>query len=261
MELLAAKVIATSVLIAAATLTARRWGETVGGMFAGLPLTSGPVSLALAVERGPDFAAAAAHATILGLVAVAAYALAYLRICRATDWRVASLAGVAVFVSAAFILSLVPVVGLPLAIIGAVASLIAALALAGDSDSSESPVPAPRWDLPARMIVASAIVLLITGLAERIGAEWTGLLSPFPVFSCVMGAFCHHHGGAPAARRLLRGVLLGTLGFAAFFLVVALLITRENLHITYLLACAAALGLNGLLLPLFTSAGSFRMRR
>jgi len=54
MELLAAKVLATSVLIAAATLTARHWGETVGGMFAGLPLTSGPVSLALAVERGPD---------------------------------------------------------------------------------------------------------------------------------------------------------------------------------------------------------------
>src|SRR5712692_1697596 len=57
-EIFILKLVVTPVLIAAATLVARRWGPGVGGWLAGFPLTSAPVSVFLALEQGPDFAAA-----------------------------------------------------------------------------------------------------------------------------------------------------------------------------------------------------------
>ena len=51
----------------------RRWGPAVGGWLAGLPLTSGPVSLILALEQGPEFTARAALGTLFGLISLAAF--------------------------------------------------------------------------------------------------------------------------------------------------------------------------------------------
>jgi hypothetical protein len=60
------------------TLAARRWGETIAGWVVGLPLTSGPTSVFFALEQGPAFAAEAAVATLLGLVATAAFFIGYI---------------------------------------------------------------------------------------------------------------------------------------------------------------------------------------
>ncbi|HET7343490.1 MAG TPA: hypothetical protein VFL90_18640, partial [Methylomirabilota bacterium] len=53
------KLAATPLLIAGASLAGRRWGPAVGGWLVGLPLTSGPVAVFLALEHGAAFAAAA----------------------------------------------------------------------------------------------------------------------------------------------------------------------------------------------------------
>ena len=50
MDLLALKLTFAPILLAAATLAVRRWGEIVGGLLVGLPLTSGPISVFLALE-------------------------------------------------------------------------------------------------------------------------------------------------------------------------------------------------------------------
>src|SRR5215467_7067551 len=65
------KLIVTPLLIAIATFVTRRWGPGVGGWLAGFPLTSAPVSVFLAFEQGPAFAAGAAVGTLLGLAAMA----------------------------------------------------------------------------------------------------------------------------------------------------------------------------------------------
>ena len=54
-------------------------GPSIGGWFTGLSLTSGPVSVFLAIERGPDFARGPAEATVLGLAGVAAFCFTYHR--------------------------------------------------------------------------------------------------------------------------------------------------------------------------------------
>jgi hypothetical protein len=88
------------------------------------------------------------------------------------------------------------------------------------------------------------MVLAITTAAASLGPTWSGLLSPFPVFSSVLAAFAHHMSGAAAAARLQRGVVAGIFSFAAFFLVVALLVESRPLSATYLSAAAVALAVN-----------------
>ena len=63
------KLVITPMLLLAATLAVRRWGEAIGGLLVGMPLTSGPISVFLALEHGSAFAA---QATAGSLVATAA---------------------------------------------------------------------------------------------------------------------------------------------------------------------------------------------
>ena len=73
-------------LILLATLAGRRWGPAVGGWLAGLPLTSGPVSLILALEQGPEFAGRAALGTLFGLISLSAFSLVYGVAARRMGW-------------------------------------------------------------------------------------------------------------------------------------------------------------------------------
>ncbi len=104
----------------------------------------------------------------------------------------------------------------------------------------------PRWDIPLWMLTATAVVLVLTGAAPALGPEWTGPLSPLPVFVAVLAAFCHHSEGSTAVMRLLRGALLGSYGFVAFFLVVGLLLPLVGIATTYLVAALAAVVVNAL---------------
>jgi hypothetical protein len=98
------------------------------------------------------------------------------------------------------------------------------------------------------MVLATALLVLITAAAGTLGPKWSGLLSPFPIFTFVMAVFSHARGGAPAARRLLQGVSVGLFSYVAFFLVVRSLVEKSNLWLVYTLAALAALMVNGLFL-------------
>ena len=71
------KILLTPLLILLCLLAARRWGAFVGGVIAGLPLISGPVSFFLTLEQGAAFSAAASFNTLLGVLACTATALIY----------------------------------------------------------------------------------------------------------------------------------------------------------------------------------------
>jgi hypothetical protein len=111
-------------------------------------------------------------------------------------------------------------------------------------------VRVPGWDIPARMLIATLFVVLLTSFANRLGAQLSGLISPFPVFGLVLAVFAHRQLGAPAAMHFLRGVALGALGFSSFFLVVVVSLPALGIGWTYLLATLAAIAVNGVSLRL-----------
>ena len=247
LEILVLKLAVTPLLIAAATLAARRWGPGVGGWLSGFPLTSAPVSVFLATEQGPAFAATAAVGTLLGLTALAVYCLVHGR----TAARAGGVGSAAVGL-AAFGLCLAALSAVPASLTGAFALVCGSLAVVAvllpAPKSVELRVRPPAWDVPLRMAVATAMVLLLTAAAQRLGPMVSGLLSPVPVFLVVMAVFAHRADGPVACVRVLRGGVFGSFAFAVFFLVVGAVLGRMGIGATYTLASVAALAVNGAVL-------------
>jgi hypothetical protein len=250
--ILVLKLVLTPLLIAAATLAGRRWGPGVSGWLVGLPLTSGPVSLILSLQNGTPFAAAAAVGVMGGVASLCVFCLIYALCAKKLGWAASALLSVASFFGAAFLcrlaeLPLAPTFALVVVVITAVLFVMprgASVDRPGASD--DRPVPPAAWDLPARMVIAAAFVFGLTTAAAALGPRLSGLLSPFPVFGLILAAFAHRGQGPAAAARLLRGVVMGSYGFAVFFLVVALAVTRLPVAWTFVIAAAAALAVNGI---------------
>jgi hypothetical protein len=260
MNLLSLKLILTPLLIVLATLAARRWGPMVGGWLAGLPLTSGPVSIFLVLEQGRAFAAQAARGTLLGLIAVSIFCVAYARSAKRSAWLISSTFGLGAYLLATWGVSFVSSSMLISSLL-VLLFLCGALMAIGLPSSNPVRITGSWWDLPLRMATATAMVLLITGGAKYLGAKWSGLLSPFPVFACVMAIFSHRQDGAVVALHLLRGVVLGSFAFASFFIVVGLVVERASPVLAYTLATSIAVLVNGLsLATLVPKAAGRRIR-
>jgi hypothetical protein len=238
------KVVLTPALIAAATLAGRRWGDRLSGWLVGLPLTSGPVVFFLAIDQGSRFATTAALAVLLGTISQAAFAVAYARAEVLLGWPAAAAAGCTVFALSTVGFQRVSLPALP-AFALVTASLILATLLMPSSRPTDNRGPASRWDLPLRIVVATALVLVLTGFAPAIGAHLTGLLSPFPVYAGVLAIFAHRQS-SHAANNVLRGLLLGLFSFGAFFLVLALALNRFGIALAFLIATGTALTIQGL---------------
>jgi hypothetical protein len=244
MDGLILKLVLTPALVGAASLAGRRWGSAVSGWFVGLPLTSGPITFFLALNHGAAFAAAAAVGTLAGAISQAAFCLAYGWIAFRYSWPLTVAASCLAFAASTAALQhlVLPLVSLFLTVI---AALVVALRLMpGRAKASSAAVgPLPRWDIPARMVVATAFVLLLTGMAPILGPGLTGLLAPFPLYAAILAIFAHYLEGPAPAAGVLRGLLLGLFAFAGFFLVLAALIERAGIAPAFAAAIAVAFAL------------------
>jgi hypothetical protein len=224
MELVLLKLVLTPILIGAASLAGRRWGAFIGGWLIALPLTSGPVTFFIALAEGPRFAASVAAGSLLGVMAIAAFAVTYAWLAGRTGWPAA-------VVGAAVAFGVVGVAAQPLVSLPAVALLavvIVSLVTAGPGlarpRGDDGHVPTPAWEIPARMAVGTAIVLALTEAAAALGPGLSGVVAIFPVFAAILTVFTHRRDGPGQAVAVLRGLLTGLYGTAAFFaiLIVAL---------------------------------------
>src|SRR6266567_9335580 len=107
------KLLLTPLFILIITLAGRRWGALVSGWLVGLPLTSAPVVLFIALEQGTAFASRAAQGTMTGTISVALFCLAYSWFSLRLNWPVCLLLGWGVFFASTFLLERVSVPLLP----------------------------------------------------------------------------------------------------------------------------------------------------
>ena len=247
MAVLWLKVLLAPSLIAAVTLAGRRWGATVAGVLVGLPLISAPVVFVLAVEHGTTFGAQSAVGVLIGLVPLATFYLVYGLLAPRHNWPACAAAAWCGYAVVALALRDVTLGPAP-AFAAALAFLVLVIRLLpGPSDGIPSP-PAPWWDIPLRMMTATAVVLTLTGLARTLGPRVSGLLAPFPVNGAVLSIFTQQLEGAPAAGRLIRGMVLASFTFAVFFLVLAERLDRWGTAAAFGVATALAVVIHGALL-------------
>ncbi len=246
-------------LVGAATLAARRWGEHTGGLVSAFPAIVGPVLLIIADERGAAAAASAATGTLLGLVALSAFALAYAhaaaragrRASLAAGWGAAAVAAAGVSATDA---------GPAAAFTAAALSLAVAhwaLPRRAGRVGRLATVVSGRWDLPARMALTALLVVTLAAAARAFGPMAGGILAALPVLASVLAVFTHRDGGAVAVAELLRGMLGGMAGFVAFCALVAVLAVPAGVPIAFAAATVAAVALG----PAVISGRTARRRR
>lgn len=244
MTILAFKLLITPFFIGSVTLAGRRWGPAVNGLLLGLPLTTGPISFILAHSFGLEFAAKVAAGNLAGQISMCIFCLTYSLSAQKSNWLTSAFAAITAFVLTTFLLNqfawqlLSGFVAL-LVVIATVQRLIPRQPFV-----SNLSVP-PKWDLPARIIVATTFVFVLTTFANVLGPQLSGLISTFPIFGVVFATFTHSQQGATAAAKLLRGVVLSSMAYAFFFLIVGAGLTHLGIPLTYTLAMLAAVFVSG----------------
>jgi hypothetical protein len=233
------KLTLTPLLMALVSQASRRWGGAIGGLVAGLPLTSGPISIYLALEQGDVFAARAAVGSLTGLCAVTASYLVY-GLARS---RMPILVAVAVALAGfAISMGLLRALALPLAatLVLNIALIVAVFMSAPRLGPPPPPIATPAWDLPARIATSTAMVLLITLIAPAIGPDFSGLLAPIPVIAWPLIVFVDSQQGAGEATRVVGGLMRGAFGLVAFYAIVGLLLPGWGAPWAYALAFLGA---------------------
>jgi hypothetical protein len=219
--LLPLKLATMPLVIVIATLAGRRYGAAMAGLILGLPIVSGPISVFVAIEQGVEFARVAASGTLLGLIALATYCLAYGFAARRLAWPGALACGLVATGVMVWLLAALAVPG-PLVIWVTAAAVAVAIGICPVPGPAIRRLPPPAWDLPARVAVSTVFMMTVTVGAAALGPTLTGMASTFPVMLSVMAPFTHRVEGQAAVLSLLRGCIEGLVTFALFFQVLAL---------------------------------------
>ncbi|MFN8631354.1 MAG: hypothetical protein U0838_13865 [Chloroflexota bacterium] len=254
MPLLVLKLTLTPLLIGGASLAARRWGPAVAGWLVALPLTSGPVLFFVALDHGPAFAASAAVGTTLGLGAIVVYALAY----TAASGRgpaASVLAATVAYIGAGLVLQ--AIAGWPFLLVAAlvVLAILGTIRILPASAARPTSAAHPSWDLPARIIVGTVLVLGLTTIAPALGPTVSGIVTTFPVYVTVLTTFAFLHDGRPAGIGVLRGALIGLPGTVAFYLPIHFLLEAWGIGPTFALSIAITAVIGVVALPQARSGG------
>lgn len=238
--MLALKLVLVPMFLALVSLAGRRWGPGVAGWLAGLPVVGGPILLFLAIERGTQFAALAAAASLAAVAASLSFNVAYSWMSRRWRWPLCYAVGVAAWLVVAALIARTP-----LTVWGAGAVALLALAAAQRAFPPVAPAdpgkPLPHRELVLRMIAGAALTLAVTGAAGALGATWSGLLTVFPLLGSVLAVFSHRGHGAPYAITLLRAMASGLYGFAAFCLCLSLALPAYGITLSFAGAVTVAL--------------------
>ncbi len=237
--LLLLKLLLVPTLVLGVTLAGRRWGPEVAGWLSAFPILSGPILLILALEQGPEFAATAAHGTLLAVLAILVFSLTYAWAAQRRRWPDCTILALCCYGLAVLALR-----RLDTSLSVSFGSVIGALLLVPLAFPS-----VPRWvtgrvagnDLPWRLGSAAALVLLVTFAAAHLGPRLSGLLAMFPVMSTVLVGFSHRQSGGQFATRLLRGMVWGYFSFACFCALLALTLVDLGIAAAFSAALAVAL--------------------
>ncbi len=246
MPLLLVKLLATPVLIGGVSLVARRWGPALAGWLVALPLTSGPVVVYVALEHGVPLGLDVGLAVVSGGFGLCAYSIVYARAAGRLGalWS-GTLATVAFLACGLAVDLLDPRALAPLAVGVGLAMLLAILLVPAAPVVRGTGRP-PRWDLPARVIVGTTIVVGLSALAPVLGARISGLAATYPVYVSTLTVFAHRQDGPGAATALLRGLVLGLYGWLGFFVILLVAMPAIGVLPAFVTATAGALGIQGI---------------
>lgn len=242
MTLLLAKLFVAPAFVVCVTLVGRKLGPRAAGLLAALPVVGGPILGLVVAEQGARFGARAAYAGAIGAAATMLFAVTYAHVARRLSESSSLCVAYAAWGLATCVATFVPVSLVSAIVVPSVAWWIAMRAF--PAVSADFPAVAPsRWDLPVRALATMALVFLVTSLAEALGPELAGLVTPIPISTAVLAVFTRREAGVDAATLLLRALVRGLASFVSFFVVTGLMLSRTSVPLAFAVGLAFALAL------------------
>lgn len=224
------KIVITLLVVISLSLIAERLSARWAGLLAGYPLGIAIVLYFLALEQGVAFAAQAAQYAVGGLGANVVLALVYWRLAksesatksRATSVLLASLAGILVFLLVSYVLNLLNL-SFAISIVVTLLTIVLVARHMASVPKIETPEKAKTscLDLLFRGCLAAVSVLLTTGLAALVGAEWAGLLAGFPVAAFPLFLVLHYHYGNSLLTNSIKAYPLGLVSLLIYAIAVS----------------------------------------
>ncbi|MDQ2648662.1 MAG: hypothetical protein M3Z03_03800, partial [Actinomycetota bacterium] len=241
--LLALRLLLAPAFVVGTSLLARRHGPRIGGMVGGLPVVGAPVLLVITLDHGEAFGADASRATLVGLLALAAFVLAYGHACQRFRPLPTLLLGWLAFLAVDVALSGPDVPALAALVAACLWFAVVTVLLPDVPAGTEVHPIRSRWDLPVRAAAAATLVVLVSTLSEHLGPKWSGLLAPFPIIATVLAVFTHAQHGVRDTILVLRGLMSGYYAYALFAFVLAVWLPSLGTGGAFAMAVAASLAL------------------
>lgn len=238
--MLALKLLLVPAFLLLVSLAGKRWGASVAGWLAGLPVVTGPILFFLAVERGAVFTAGAAAMSLSAVLASVAFSVAYSHAAHRMPWPAALVLGLCAWVLGAAGLSMLPV-SAPLALGVSLLTLLLAPRLFPATRVQAGARRITAVELACRMGAGAALTLGVTWVAASVGPAWSGLLAVFPILGIVLAVFSHRSQGSAFAAALLSAMATGLYSFVAFCFVLSLALVPLGVAAAFGLATAASL--------------------
>lgn len=241
--ILALKIILVPSIIGGVTLAGRRWGPDVAGWLSAFPVVSAPLLWFIAMEQGAPFAADASAATLSAVLAILVFGVSYAWAALRYSWTISL-----PFSLVCYLLAVAALNAWAPSLMIAAPSVLLALVLVPriyptPPDTEVSTKSAARHDIWLRMLTGAALVVLVTQFSAQLGSRLSGLFAMFPAIGLVLTVFSHINAGAAFTIKQLRSMVFGYYAFAAFCLVLALVLPYMNIAAAFSLALTATLAI------------------
>lgn len=228
------KLIMMPLVIGGVTLASKKWGNLIGGMIASLPWVAGPVILFFTLEQGVDFTVKSIKGVMIGIIGILAFTFAYTYSAIKFKWYISLVFAYLAFLCTTICLNTFEsfinlnewfIISILLSSIG----IRIFPRLKKQSSFNQS----LKYDIYLRMIIITIFVALITYLAKTLGPNWSGILTPFPIVTAILAAFTHYTQGAYSTSIILKGMLVGYIGFATFLYLQAILLPHYSIGVSF----------------------------
>lgn len=224
-------------IIAGVTLAARKWGNVIGGVIAGMPWVGGAILYFIAIEQGETFMTNALPGVLIGLIGWLGFCMTYVIAGQYLSVLSSFIAGICVYLLLGFVLKdFTNSFSINGWFIVLISLTITSLSFFPQVKKAANKPPKPlKFEIPLRMIMITAFVFIVTYFAEMLGSNWSGILTPFPVMTATLAIFTHYTQGLSQVRLALMGMYTGVMGFSIFLISVAYFVPQYGLGNGFLL--------------------------
>lgn len=238
------KMAVTAGFLLAATVIAERAGPLVGGLFATLPISAGPVYVFLAMDHDAHFIGQAALGSLVVNAINVAFSVIYALLAQKRTMSL-SLAGAYAVWAALFYASTYVPWTLPLALVWNAAVIAVSMWLVHPLRHVRVAAVQARWyDLVLRAAMVAALVGVVVTMSFTIGARLSGNLTVVPIVLTSIIIILHRRVGGPATAAILANAVIGLGGFAIAITALYLTADRLGAPLALSLTLAISVGCN-----------------